>query len=294
MAQLWRYPVKSMQGERVDSIRLTESGLEGDRAWAVVDEETGKVASAKHPRKWAALMLCSARWRDGGGVLITLPDGSPVNEGVEADRALSALLGRQVRLRPRGSGPSDYEGFWPDLPGLAPEAFIDSTRTGSEEDGSVLGLSLSGAVPGSFLDVAALHILTTASLARLEVLSPQVEIDVRRFRPNVLVEWPPDPAGEEQGFPEDDWAGRRITLGTAEAAGMIPTMRCIMTTLAQPAAPGAGGPGRALPARPELLRVLAREHRLRIGNGDWACLGLYASVERAGLVSVGDRLALAD
>jgi uncharacterized protein YcbX len=102
VTELWRYPVKSMQGERLDGADVTEAGVVGDRAWAVVDGETGKVASAKHPRKWARLLECRASLADGsgGGVRVELPDGTLVgSEDLDkASAALSSFLGRDVAL----------------------------------------------------------------------------------------------------------------------------------------------------------------------------------------------------
>lgn len=287
VAGLWRYPVKSMQGEPLRSAEVTPAGLVGDRAWAVIDAETGQVGSAKHPRKWGPLLECSAR-TVGDEVEITLPDGSVVGAGPVGEEALSDLLGRSVLLRRPGEAGSSYEGIWPDIEGLAPEAFVRGTRVGDDAQGTLLGLQLAMAAPGTFLDVAALHIVTTASLAALAGLAPGVEPDAGRFRPNVLVDWPEQADGSgktgdpETGFPEDTWAGRTVALGPVLAAGSMPTMRCIMTTLAQP----------GLAARPEVLRALARHHRVSIGNGMWACLGLYADVRRGGHLTVGDPVVL--
>ena len=288
---LWRYPVKSMQGETIGRAEVTAAGVVGDRAWAVIDASTGQVASAKHPRKWGALLGCSARTVAGddgaaGAVEITLPDSTVVRPGAEAEQALSALLGREVILRPCGQAGSSYEGVWPELEGLAPEAFVAATRIGDDEQGALLGLQLGAAAPGTFLDVAALHIVATSSLERLRVLVPEAEIGVRRFRPNVVVDWPtpgdrdddPGDATGAGGFVEDGWAGQSLSIGLVEATGSMPTMRCIMTTLAQP----------DLPARPEVLRGLAAHHRVKIGGGMWACLGLYADVRQAGSIAVGD------
>jgi len=287
IAEVWRYPVKSMQGEAVDRVEVTASGLAGDRAWAVVDAADGRVGSAKHPRKWGALLGCGAR-TVADGVEITMPDGTVVREGGDADAALSALLGRTVRLVPSGSGANAYEGIWPDIEGLAPPQFIAGSRSATaaaEADGTVLDLKLGANAPGTVLDVAALHILTRESLDALAALAPDAAVTVQRFRPNVVVEWDIPAAGGSSGqtdFVEDVWARRSIQLGSVTAFGVMPTMRCIMTTLAQP----------GLAARPDILRTLAQHHRVKIGGGQWACLGLYADVREAGTLEVGDAVAL--
>ena len=97
VAELWRYPVKSLQGERLDAVRLTADGLEGDRRYALHDAETGVGLTA---RRIPELLFASARVVDGGAVEITLPDGSVAAD----DDALSAWLGRRVTLRSCESG----------------------------------------------------------------------------------------------------------------------------------------------------------------------------------------------
>ena len=61
---LWRYPVKSMMGERVETVVVTERGILGDRAYALVDQNTGKLGSVKNPRKWGFLLTCKARFAE--------------------------------------------------------------------------------------------------------------------------------------------------------------------------------------------------------------------------------------
>src|SRR5262245_8686596 len=91
--ELWRYPVKSLQGERLDSVAVTADGLDGDRRFAIYDLESGLGLTA---RRVPELLFASARLRADGGVDITLPDGSLARD----DGALSAWLGRRVALRP--------------------------------------------------------------------------------------------------------------------------------------------------------------------------------------------------
>src|ERR1700722_19753140 len=86
IAALWRYPVKSMQGEELDSAEVTERGLLGDRAYALIDVETGKVVSAKNPRKWGNLLDFRSRFVELPGrpspmpsARITTPDGATID-----------------------------------------------------------------------------------------------------------------------------------------------------------------------------------------------------------------------
>ncbi len=284
VAALYRYPVKSMLGESLTTARIGTAGVVGDRAYAVLDGETGDVASAKVPRRWAALLECSARFVaepvEGAApppVEITFPDGSILHsDDGRVDDALSALFARPVRLvstAPEGTG---FEELWPDIDGLAPQGVIDATRKREEETGEVISrfaISAFGA-PGTFFDLSALHVLTTATLDRLRGLAPGAAFDARRYRPNVVL----DGAGE--GFVENDWPGSTLTLGGATATASFATMRCVMTTLAHG----------DVPADADTLRAIAKHNRIEIPQigGVWASAGVYADVTTPGPLSVGD------
>jgi uncharacterized protein YcbX len=268
---LYRYPVKSMLGEPLEHCRIDERGVVGDRAYALVDVETGTVASAKVPRLWGGLLDFSARCVDepqratAPSVEITFPDGSVHHSGdADIDAALSAAIGRDVRLiatPPEGAG---FEEVWPEIDGLAPEAVIAGTRVRNEDTGERV----------SRFDLAVLHLLTTATLHRLRELAPAATFDERRYRPNIVVD------AEGDGFVENGWSGSAIVFPSgATATVSIPTMRCVMTTLAQG----------DLPRDPDTLRTIAKHNRVEIpGLGTWACAGAYADVTTSGELSVGD------
>jgi uncharacterized protein YcbX len=274
-----RYPVKSMLGESLPRCRVHGGGLAGDRAYALVDEETGTVASAKVPKRWADLLAFSARFlaepQPGATpppVEITFPDGS-VRRSDEADidDALSAAVGRRVRLSATPPAEGAFEELWPEIEGLAPQQFIDSTETRREDSGEAISridLPASG-----FFDFAALHVLTEATLDRLRELAPHATFDLRRLRPNLVL------AGGS-GFAENGWPGREMRIGDGMRITVtMSTMRCVMTTLPQ------GG----LPRDAETLRTIARHNRVEIpGLGTWACAGVYADVAAGGEVRIGD------
>jgi uncharacterized protein YcbX len=285
ISEVWRFPVKSMLGERLDRVTVTADGVLGDRAWAVVDASDGKVASAKNPRKWRALLACQAEFLDDPNgdapapdVRITFPDGTSVSSGdMAVHDALSKYLGRAVTLTSRVPDAPIFEETWPDVEGMAPAEVIDSTRTRVDEGESVSDLSLAMAAPGSFLDLAPIHLLTTASLAELAGLQPASEFAVARFRPNFVI----DDAGE--GFTENGWVGVDVHLGAATVNVLMPTMRCVMTTMAQGDLPEDRG----------VLRAAATHNRVEIsGLGQWACVGAYAGVVEPGDVCAGDRVAI--
>lgn len=290
VAELWRFPVKSLLGESLPAAEVTSRGVVGDRAYAVVDESDGKVASAKNPRKWSRLLELSASFveppvADGPPppVAITFPDGTVRRSDDGADAALSTFLGRPVRLASTAAAPEQrtLEEVWPDIDGLAPTEFIAATRIGTEDGEAVSDITMAlAAPPGTFFDLSVLHLVTTATLDALRALEPEGDFDVRRYRPNVVVRT----AGA--GFVENDWVARRVVLGDGGAVASVsmPTMRCVMTTLAQP-----GG----LPRDRRLLSTIARHNRIEIsGLGRWACAGVYADAAAPGTVSVGDTVGL--
>src|SRR5919108_2212260 len=193
VVSLWRYPVKSMMGEELNAAEVTERGLLGDRAYALVDNSDGKVASAKNPRKWPQLFDFRAALvdvpRPGAKVppvRITLPDGTMVSsEQSDLNQVLSRALNREVtfdaterdqREVVESTFPNPWtptaEEYWPDMEGL-------------DYRDTVTDFTLP---EGTFFDCAVVHVLTTATLERLRVLYPKGRFEVRRFRPNIVVE----------------------------------------------------------------------------------------------------------
>jgi uncharacterized protein YcbX len=231
VAQLWRYPVKSMQGSQVERVEVDERGVAGDRGWGVVDPAARKVLSAK---RWGALLQASAAIDEAGEVTITLPDGGTHVAGDPAtDEALSAWLDREVRLQRPPAG----DGLFYELPTEAWEPDSDDTW------------EFPGPPGGPFVDVAGAHLLTTASLRAASGLHPEGDWDVRRFRPTALVE------ADGDGFVEDAWVGSPVTLGGVVVSPFMPTVRCAMPTRAQP----------GLPSDTGVARTLRDHHELNLG-----------------------------
>jgi hypothetical protein len=283
VSELWRYPVKSMRGERVGATEVSDAGFAGDRAYAVVDPATGKVGSAKHPRLWGALLRCAARYveapRPGEPlppVAISLPNGDETaSDEPQVNDHLSAVVGRPVELTTVAPEGNRYLAVWPEIEGVIPDDVRDQSGVeGAEPDGTVTDLALAMATaPGTFFDVSALHVLTTSTLRRLGELEPRCRFAVERYRPNVVID------GAIEPFAENDWSGATLRLGAAVAASvLIPTMRCIMTTLAQG----------DLARDTEVLRALTRHNRIEIpGLGTWSCVGAYAAVTTPGPLALG-------
>jgi uncharacterized protein YcbX len=263
VASLHRFPVKSMQGESPEAVEIGTDGIAGDRTWALRDAETGKLVSAKRPRLWRAVLDCRATGT-GDDVEVTLPSGECfgiTDPGLVI--SLNALLGRDVRIEESThSQQGVYESDWPELDGitLAGEYEFPTNLTG---EGT------------SFVDLGILHVLTTSSLSALAAVAPDVTVDVRRFRPSMVLDTP-----GEDGFAENDWAGRTLRIGAAEITVGIAAPRCVMTTVAQD----------GLPREPGVLQALAEHNRLSNELGHFACLGAYANVARPGTVRVGDEV----
>jgi uncharacterized protein len=261
---LWRYPIKSMIGEELNSAEVTTGGLVADRAYALVDRSDGKVASAKNPRKWP-LFDFRAVVRDSPSatakapqVRITLPEGTTVNsDQPDVNQILSRVLKRDVTLDSVSLGPraAAAEEYWPDITGL------DHRDTVTEF----------GLPEGTFFDAAVLHLLTTATLDRLRALYPEGRFEARRFRPNMVVQT----THGEENFAEDAWIGKTLAIGDAVRVSITgPCSRCVMTTLAQSDLPSDAG----------ILRTAAQHNRANVG--------VYASVLRAGEVRRGDSVRL--
>ena len=272
-----------MQGETPSEVVVDATGVVGDRAYALVDGETGAVASAKDPRRWAAILGFSARFSAESGpgqpVTITLPGGAKVSStDPDIDRQLSSAAGRGVILSGVPASGASYDEVWPDIDGLAPEEFVASLRTGQTSAGeAVSALPVGMLAPGTFQDVAPVTILTTASLRAARRLYPEGDWDPRRFRMTILID------ADGECFIENGWLGRTITIGKVRLSVFAPTPRCVMVTLAQP----------GLGADREVLKTVARHNRAEVpGAGVFACLGAYASVDVGGTIRVGDNVEL--
>lgn len=273
ICEIWRYPVKSMGGETLERTAVEPRGLPGDRIWAVRDEVRGGIRGAK---KIAPLMRCKARLADAAGAgipEITLPDGARLlADAVDAPERLSAALGQPVTL-------------WP----LVPADQLDHYRRGQPthhdvltELRSVFALdpgeplpNLSAfprellqyeSPPGTYFDAYPILLLTRATLRRLQAAAPASLVDVRRFRPNFVIDTP----DAFEGYAEPGWTGRRVRIGTVVLEATIGCPRCVMITRGFDELPEDRG----------LMRTVVREARHEIG--------VYANVIEPGSVAIGD------
>ncbi|RKN51367.1 MOSC domain-containing protein [Micromonospora endolithica] len=261
---MWRYPVKSMRGERLTAVEVGPAGLAGDRTLALLDRRTGRVVSAKDPRRWRSML--GLRATGGDPVRITLPDGSVVSAADDdRDERLSAALGAPVTVvdtPPAGAV----------LDRARPEAVL---AEGITAEVPVEESHLGGAAPGTFFDFAPVHLVTSASLARVSAELPGGPVDPIRYRPNLLLD-----VDAAAGFVENDWVGRELHVGPELVLRVVaPTPRCAVPTLAHG----------TLPVQADALRVPARLNRVVPVPHLPAqpCVGAYALVVRPGWVERG-------
>jgi len=237
-----------MQGAAVDALEIGRLGVEGDRGWGLVDATTEKLASAK---RFSALLLASAT-----DDAITLPDGTVVAlDDPDAEAALSAWLGRDVMVR---------------RPEPTTEQVYEMTFDPPNDDAELVDIP---APPGTFFDWAPIHLLSTTTLAHCAASRPDLDWDVRRFRPNLLLELDAEP------FAEDGWSGRRLRVGEAVLTVRHPTVRCAMPLRAQP----------GLARQPELFTAMTELNAATPNH-----LGIYLDVATPGRVRTGDPVVLLD
>ena len=276
IGEIHRYPVKSMAGERLGSVPVGADGIRGDRSWATRDEARGGIEGA---RKLPALLGCSARFPepvpDDGAVPvpeIELPDGTCLAaDAPDAAARLSALVGRTLTLWPRlpADAADHYRRGTPDH-----EDLLDELRAifGRLPDEPLPDLGsfpqetlLSSTIPGTYFDCYPLFLLTRTSLDTLGAAAPGSRFDARRFRPNLLLD-----SEVAEGFPENEWVGKRLRIGEAVLEVAMECPRCVMTTHAFA----------DLPKDPGVMRTLVEENG---GN-----VGVYCAVAEPGTIREGD------
>jgi uncharacterized protein YcbX len=252
VAELWRFPVKSFQGEPMSEVDVAPTGVVGDRRYALRDTRSGKILSAKRH----GVLLEAKAHTNGGEVTFELPDG---NEYGAADpgvsEALSAWLGFDVTMEEASAdSPNGVYEFAFDIDDSPDAVYYDIDIP-----------------PGGFVDLFGAHLLTTASIATVAAQHPDGAWDIRRFRPTALID-----TGEAQGYVEDGWIGGTVTLGTAAVAANMPTIRCVMPTRPQPSIDG----------RPPLERDKTVSKTITAEHG--SNLGVYCSIAAPGRIAVGD------
>ena len=277
VSQLWRYPVKSMAGERRASVRLSVRGIPGDRGWAVYDETRQGITNAK---RLPALRMCHARCAAEPSAEsappaaeLALPDGTTLrSDDANAAARLAAFVGRAVSLRalgPPGTGSAPRLTLQDEPAEVVRE--LNGLQAGEPmpDYGELTPERLRELRLGNFFDAYPIHLLTRTTLRTLEAIAPESSWDVRRFRMNVLME-----ATESTGYPELAWIGRRIRVGSAVLSVAMGCPRCVMVTQAVD----------DVAQDHRIMRVLVRETRHNAG--------VYAEVVEPGEAREGDTVEL--
>lgn len=280
--EIWRFPVKSMQGSTIETCTISRTGIPGDRGWAMRDEERQEIQWGKrHPE----LMLCSASYRgepepgQTTPVDVTFPDGETLgSDDAGIHEKLSELVGRRASLWPV-QPPEDeafYRRYKPDEEQFAREiAEVFAREPGepmpdlSQFPPEILDYV---SVPGTFFDNEELNLVTTASIDHLRARNPAANWDIRRFRPNFYVQTPDDMTG----LAENEWVGKTIRVGTAVMRITAETPRCGMTVR----------PQAEIEFDKSILRTIVRESHQNLGVG--------AHCIEDGRISVGDALVIVD
>jgi uncharacterized protein len=266
---IWRYPLKSAQGESLTQVFFGSDGPAGDRSWACVSAD-GVTVSAKNPRRWGRMLYVVATLittADGEETVVRVPGGEPLRAGTsEADEALSRWLGAAVRLTREVPREPRLHRLWPKEPGMIPE-WASNAEAGEEEITEIGGATQGG----RFVDFGAVHLVTTGALDALKYEGAPA--DVRRLRPNLVLSLDREPVPGDRLQ-----VGRDVTLRV-----LVPTPRCAIPAAAQP----------GLKPAPEVLRAIGRRRVDIPGFGRAACFGTYAQVLSAGDVAVGDQANIA-
>ena len=196
IAEIWRYPVQSMRGEKLSESPIDAAGVPGDREYGVVDPEIGQVVSAAQgKRRWRGLVTLSARLlaESVPGTRPPVEIATPAGEHLRGDQPdidarLSAILERPVHLAHRA---------------------LDNKRSSYSH--------------------APLHILTTATLTTFKAQHASGQFAPARFRPNIVID-----TGDAGGFMEQGWMERQLQIGDSMHIAITDNCaRCVMTTLPQ-------------------------------------------------------------
>ncbi|MCY3572215.1 MAG: MOSC N-terminal beta barrel domain-containing protein [Chloroflexi bacterium] len=283
VTQLWRYPVKSMAGEQLSAAEIDQNGVAGDRGWAVREIEADVTRNAREMPK--LLQFASAYAESPSfdqrspAVTITTPDNVQVQSADEnRDQQLSEILGRPVMLTPLH--PADDLAWYAraQIPeGVDPMQALRQLMGMQEDDplpdfsGLPPDLQNFSSPPGTYFDCYPIHIMTTSSLNTLAEAGGGEDVDVRRFRPNVLID-----TGDTEGLLEVDWTGKKLRLGEVVIELQTTTVRCSVPAHAQRDFGSSRAVGRALIEN-------TKQH-----------LGSYCNVLQGGTVNVGADVELID
>ena len=265
---IWQYAVKSMSGMKLNQANITTGGILGDRAYALLDQSNHKVASAKFPRKWGKLLELSAAFVEQPSQGNQLPPVRIIStkglDVLSTDKNVDALL-------------SDYVGRAVKLTSSRPNSVSLERLDPLEPDETILDIG-DLMLKNKFSDYADLHLLTTASLQQLSSISPDVQFDERRFRPNLVIQT----VSDITGFAENDWIGKTVVIGDSVRLNITdPTPRCSIPTLSNG----------TFPNDPKVLKTIVEHNMLEVPlleDKVLPCTGIYGFLIQSGIVSTND------
>ena len=280
VAAIRRYPVKSMLGEDLETVDFDQRGVVGDRQYALVDDETGKVVSTKRPRRWGRMFELSGFTGDDGRPAVSFPDGEAVVIGdPKLPIRLAEFFGRAVTVADTPPADARFDEVWVRHLKDGAEPYFGLGSRIEEDEEMIDGGAFMGP-QGNFFNFGAVHLVTTGTLRELSREAPQSSFDAARFRPNIVVET------DDDGFVEGAWQGKVLLVGPVRMQVSITVPRCVMTTL----------PQGDLPADPDVLRTIARTNSVDVlqTGTPYPCVGVYADVLAEGEIRRGDPVRLVD
>lgn len=275
VSALWRHPVKSMGGIEVPEASFVGTGMVGDRVYALRDLVRGRLANARQDP-----LLLQVRVRvDGTDVFVEVDGNEMPIEHPSANELFSRLLGTEIEVQSlRPANDTEFYRRRPDPSITDPMDHLREVlgRTPDEPlpDFSKFGPTIGEfeTPPGSFVDCFPVLLLTTSALRAMQQALPDSVIDVRRFRPTVVLD-----TGSEPGHPEFEWSGRRLQIGTVVLEVVNDCPRCVAITRAV---------DHAIPDDRSILRHVVRE----LGQA----VGMYCNVVAPGVVHAGDAVTFID
>ncbi|GAB5471908.1 MAG: MOSC domain-containing protein [Maribacter sp.] len=270
---IFRYPIKSLGGEKLLDALIDQNGVEGDRYFAFKDCESGFIVSCKHPTKWGGIIELSATINKGNSIVVKDSDEKIITGKEEIESKIRELTSRKVEL----ISVKDNLG----------RQYREADRSNIDEVGATIKqepLSIVGNET-HFFDFAPLHLITSSSLDYINMFYSKGDFNVQRFRPNLFIK-----TANSNKFEENEWIGKKIRIGhNLEIKIVEPTPRCVLTTLKQG----------ELEKDRKILKTIAQNSsakRFTFFPGETlkGTLGVYSIVLKKGSVKVGDKVQLID
>lgn len=269
--QILRFPVKSMGGENLSTTYIDENGVKGDRIFALKELETGFIVSAKNPKKWKAIIELEAFLEGEKLKIRQIETGQVFDNENDITNLVEKLTSRKVSLVANSNT----------------QEIREADRSPIERIGSIINEEplASASKVGHFFDFAPIHLMTTSSLKTMSQFYPKGKFDLKRFRPNLVID-----TSDKTGFIENEWLGKILQIGTDVQIKIIePCPRCVVTTLQQG----------ELEKDNEILKTIVQHNQIESytfypGTLFKGVLGVYGVVEKSGKINLGNEVVVMD